>query len=62
MTRQNNANWLSLAKQLKIKHANVDVNETRALNKECQKEIMRRETGLYRMLEFDLIVYIFAVF
>ena len=62
MTQQSSANWLSLAKQLKVRQVNVDVNEARAQNKSCQKEIMLKETSLYKMIEFDLWIYIFAIF
>ena len=62
MTQQNSVNWLSLAKQLKLREANVDVNEARNIGKSCQKEIMLREQGLFKMLEFDLAIFVFTLF
>ena len=62
MTQQNSSNWFALAKQLKLRHVNVDVNQVRQTNKECQKEIMVHETGLYAMIEFDIAIYLFALF
>ena len=51
-----------LAKLLKIKSVNVDVKDARRVNKTCQKSIMLNENGLYKMLEFDISMFLFALF
>lgn len=59
---QNNSIFMALAKMLKIKHFNVDVGSARRANRECQKFIMLNENGLFKMLEFDIAIFLFAIF